>query len=243
MTNGYLLISDLDDTLLGDDSALARFRDYAESLGDELALVYASGRFFESIREDVDDSPLPSPAMVIGGVGSEVRTFPDGTPDPEWVRQISRNWSAPTVRQALENFDGLRLQAEEDQSDFKVSYHWPAATPDDLDRVRQTLESAGIAASLIYSSARDLDVLPKGVDKGSAAAFVGKRLGYPPERILAAGNSGNDAALMRRGFCGIVVGNAHSELRKLAEESESIHLSEKSYADGVIEGIKRWERK
>ncbi len=71
-----LLVSDLDDTLLGDDQALARFRDFHAAHRDRVALVYASGRFCTSIQERIDHTDLPEPAATIGGVGSEIWSYP-----------------------------------------------------------------------------------------------------------------------------------------------------------------------
>ena len=86
----YLLISDLDDTLLGDDQALRRFHDfYQAECGDMLDLIYASGRFAESIRNDVLTTDLPDPVYIIGGVGSEIRRFEDDSGVAEWEKLIS----------------------------------------------------------------------------------------------------------------------------------------------------------
>jgi hypothetical protein len=80
VTEKFLLVSDLDDTLLGDQAALERFCEYRVLLGLRLAIAYASGRFFESVSEDVRTTPLPEPIAVLGGVGSQISSYPDGQP-------------------------------------------------------------------------------------------------------------------------------------------------------------------
>ena len=63
-------------------------------------------------------------------------------------------------------------------------------------------------ADLIDSSNRDLDVLPAGVSKGSAAKYLAGRWSIPKSRVIVAGDSGNDESLFVQRFPGIVVANA-----------------------------------
>jgi len=237
----YLLISDLDDTLLGDTDALEHFVAYRESIADRvrLSLVYASGRFYESIRGDIENTPLLPPVVVIGGVGSEIRTFPDGTEFEAWRQRMSNGWSAERVREVLAFESKLELQPESDQSEFKVSYYADNATQVELEGWKKALREAGIHVRMIYSSHRDLDFLPEGVDKGTAARFVADQLKFRPEQVMVAGNSANDAELFEQGFQGIVVNNAHRELKAYAD-GDSAYLSPYNMAAGVQDGVQYW---
>ncbi|MFP4353138.1 MAG: HAD-IIB family hydrolase [Puniceicoccaceae bacterium] len=236
----YLLVSDLDDTLLGDAAALRRFRGYYESeCADSVRLAYASGRFADSIGGDIAAGDLPPPSYIIGGVGSEIRSYPDLRIAREWQEAMSLKWASETVRRALEPVEGMQLQPESAQSPFKVSYRYPGATAEQIDRLHLRLAEAGIEATIIHSSGEDLDVLPYGVDKGSAAEFVAHQMGYSNHRVITAGNSENDAALLGRGFHGIVVANAHERLRELAGE-HGAYLSPGERAAGVEDGLRHW---
>lgn len=236
----YLLISDLDDTLLGNKKALRRFRDYYDSAcADFVGLIYASGRFAESIRGDIADSDLPEPKYIIGGVGTEIRSYPDNTIVHEWEEAMASDWSAEEVVRLFEDEESMMLQPQSSQSAFKVSYLYPNATEDHLDRLRKRLAEAGLKANLIYSSREDLDILPHGVDKGSAAQFVADRMQINHQDVITAGNSENDAALLEHGFHGIVVANAHRELRKRAREYHA-YQSPEEHAAGVEDGLRHW---
>lgn len=242
MANDFLLISDIDDTLLGDDEALERFHKFIASSELCLDIAYASGRFFESIIEDIKTTLLPEPIAIIGGVGSEIYSYPEGKPDQAWVEQNSQNFSAAIVRNVLAQQPDLELQPEEFQSGFKVSYFLHDALPDRLEQICRSLHDAQIQADYVYSSNRDLDILPRGVDKGTAAAFLAKSLGYAKDHVLVAGNSGNDSKLFEHGFRGIIVANAHDELKQYSVGPRA-YLSQYERADGVRDGVEHWSEK
>lgn len=235
----FPLTSDLDDTLLGDSKALARFAEFHQSLDQQLAIVYASGRFFSTIVPDVQMTPLPEPVAVIGGVGSEIRDFKSGKLNKNWLQLTSQNWSAEKVKQLLTGEPALQLQPDDSQSDFKVSYFLQNASQRQLDRLQEKLAAGGMKVSIIYSSERDLDFLPEGVDKGAAARFIAAELGFEKSQVMVAGNSGNDSKLFDHDFQGIVVNNAHEQL-KLYARSPHAYLSPREHADGVRDGIKHW---
>ncbi len=230
-----LLVSDVDYTLLGDDAAIERFAQWHRGQRERFVLAYASGRFYDSIAESVRTTALPEPDYIIGGVGTELREFTTGEPIAGWEANL-RDWKAARVRGVLAGRPELLLQPAEFLSDRKISYHFHNASPAAIDEIRQALANAGIAAEVIYSSARDLDILPGGVSKGAAAVHLANYLGI--ERVIACGDSGNDASLMQQGFCGVVVANALDELKRLC--SDCVYLSPHACAAGVLDGIRHW---
>lgn len=237
----FLLVTDVDDTVLGDAAATKRLAEYlADECQHEVLIAYASGRFFDSLKHDVDNTDLPEPAYIVGGVGSDIRAFTTCESESEWIERMSKNWSAQRIRELFADHDELHLQPEPTQSDFKVSYFYPGANQEKLNALQQRLADIGIQANVIYSSNRDLDFLPENVDKGTAGRYVADRLRIPMRRVMSAGNSGNDKTLMTQGFHGIVVGNADADLRDLANGSNRIYVSDQSHADGVIDGLRHW---
>jgi sucrose-6F-phosphate phosphohydrolase len=234
----FLLISDLDNTLLGDAAALRQFCEWWSKNGRSARLVYASGRFFESIAESIKEHNLPVPDAVIGGVGSEIRLYPGGNWIDAWRQDLSCQWDARTVQASLKRLRRLELQPSEFQSPFKLSYYLPEAEHEELESVRCIAESNNGPVELVYSSRRDLDLLPAGVNKGSAAAFIAWHWQYRKRQVIVCGDSGNDLAMLRRRFRGVVVANGTEDVKHLAEPD--VYVAARSYAGGVIEGLEYW---
>ena len=238
MNTQTLLISDVDYTLLGDDDKLAEFAKWYVLNKARFRLVLTSGRFPESIIESVETTLLPEPDVVVGGVGSEICFFPSRDVVPGWPVCQLQHWDGDRVRSILAGFGRLEPQDDEFQSDYKVSYFLHDADPVELERINAMLLEQSIRPELVYSSQRDLDILPQGCNKGSAAEYVAHYLGFEPGDVIVCGDSANDIAMFDCGFAGIVVGNAHPELKSL--DGPMVYQATDGYARGVLEGIEYW---
>ena len=233
-----LLVVDLDDTLLGDSAATDGVCAWHATRRRRIRLIYASGRTYESIVRSTRKSPLPVPEALICGVGTDLRHFESGSPVAGWRDQTVHDWSARRVRDACAQFDALVLQPDEFQSEFKVSYVGRQLTWPQLSRIYAALCDARLAVNLVYGSKGDLDILPAGVDKGAAAAYLVRQGRWSDRQVLVAGNSGNDVALFQQGFRGIVVANAEPILLGLA--GPEVYVSPFAFAHGVIDGLCHW---
>jgi len=152
--------------------------------------------------------------------------------------EAGERWNPHGVRAALRDVPGLKLQPAELQSRFKVSYYAVDADAACLNGIGARLRESGIDADIIYSSNRDLDVLPRGVNKGSAVARLARWAAVPPGQVMVAGDTGNDLSMFEQGFRGIVVGNAHSVLRSLT--GDRVYQARGCFAEGVLEGVHYW---
>ena len=238
MNRRILLISDVDFTLLGDEDHLREFANWFALKKAHVRLALTSGRFPDSIIESVKTTLLPEPDVVIGGVGSEICFYPSRDVVPGWPVCQLEHWDGDRVRSILAGFERLKPQADEFQSDYKVRYFLRNADPAELEQIRTTLFEQSIHAELVYSSQRDLDVLPLGCNKGSAAEYVAHYLGFEPSEVIVCGDSANDIAMFDYGFAGVVVGNAHPELKAL--DDPLVYQSTFDYAKGVLDGIEYW---
>ena len=232
-----LLVCDIDNTLTGDREALAKFSRWVDQHRDRVAFGVATGRVLESAVEAIDEWNIPSPDLLITAVGSEIhygRTRE--LEDLGWHDRIDNEWDPGAIDECLRQVPGLRLQPKKDQRTFKISYFvdtdaWPG-----MAQLRRRLKSEGLNVSVIFSHDQFLDILPTLASKGGALRYVVKRWGFGPDRIVVAGDSGNDTAMLRASAHGIVVGNFSPELRSLRGR-DGIFFAEATHAGGILEGL------
>ncbi len=232
-----LLVCDIDNTLVGDRGALDELLAWLDTHRDRIAFGIATGRVLERALAVLERWNVPCPDVLITAVGSEIHYGgPDLTMDLNWRRSIEHLWDPEGLRICLAEVPGISLQPERDQREFKLSYvvdrrDWPGAR-----EIRRRLKEHGLAANLIFSHHEFLDLLPVRASKGRAVQYLTRRWGLGMDAVMVAGDSGNDADMLRSGALGVVVRNHSSELRSLRGR-ERIHFADASHARGVLEGI------
>jgi hydroxymethylpyrimidine pyrophosphatase-like HAD family hydrolase len=83
-----------------------------------------------------------------------------------------------------------------------------------------------------------LDVLPRGVNKGSTLRRVLDWLAVDEAACVVAGDSLNDLALFEAGLRGIAVGNCEPALRRRVARLPHIYQASAHGVDGVLEGLR-----
>src|SRR6478735_916369 len=234
-----LFSSDLDGTLLGNPESSHRFKAAWESLDPAARplLVYNSGRLIDDLKRFVDNGTLPAADYYIGGVGTQVFDVKAGDLLTELHDHLAAGWDLARVREIVAKFPGVRSQPDEYQHEFKSSWYMDRASPGSLRELRQQLADAGLQAHLVYSSSRDLDILPQHATKGGALGWLCARLGIPLTQVLVAGDTSNDTSMFRLpGVRGIIVENA---LPELYEDTVDIptYSSRQILADGALDGL------
>jgi sucrose-phosphate synthase len=81
-----------------------------------------------------------------------------------------------------------------------------------------------------------LDVIPVRGGSDLSMRHLLYKWGFMPERVLVAGDSGNDAGMLLGRTLGVVVGNYSPELNRLRNQPR-IYFAEASHAAGILEGI------
>jgi sucrose-6F-phosphate phosphohydrolase len=237
-----LFSSDLDNTLLGNPEASLRFKLAWESIPPDRrpTLVYNTGRLLPDIERQLQTNLLPAPDYLIGGVGTQVFEVKTKKLFEDFSATLQAGWDRGKVESLVSAFPGIKRQPDEFQHDFKSSWFLERAHRDDLSRLAARLAEGGLDVNLVYSSLRDLDVLPKNATKGSALAWLAQKLGIPLEQVLVAGDTGNDSSMFRLpGVKGIVVDNAQPELFEAVVDIP-VYCSRKVLADGVIDGLRNF---
>lgn len=240
----FLFVSDLDNTLVGDDRALEqlnrRLGDSASAHGSKI--VYITGRSLALYRQLAAEKKLLAPDALVTAVGTEIYyATSDGVPDPAWSERLPQGWDREQVVAVAAQFSDLVVQPDMEQAPFKVSYFLTGdAAPAVLPYLNASLRERALATQLIYSNDKDLDILPERGNKGLAMQFLRDRWGFDATQTVACGDSGNDIALFGAGDeRGIIVGNARPELLQWYEtnSSDCLYLARSHYAEGILEGL------
>jgi hypothetical protein len=238
----YLLVTDLDNTLVGDEAALVRLNQWLTDVRAQqsLVLVYSTGRSLTSYEHLCQTVPLLPPDVLVTAVGTEIYGGSSRSADALWASQLQHNWDRTLVQQIAARFEGLVPQPEPEQRPFKVSYFLkPVIASAIMAELSAALQAAGLSTQLIYSGSKDLDILPQAANKGKALQFVQAQWGFGATQTIACGDSGNDIALFGNNQ-GIIVGNAQPELLHWYRQNPAPnrYLATTHYAAGILEGLR-----
>lgn len=223
MTCEWLLVSDVDDTLLGDTHALDRLRQRVAATG--MVLVLNSSRPVESVRSSLERCAL-SVRAVVGALGTQIAW--DGVRDRVWEARFD-GFPRSRISSALAGFG----DAHDDslQALAKVSHAVPSH---DWGRARQVVRRIDPSVRVLTSSRSNLDVIPGSAGKAAVLRYVAQRCGVPWHRVLTAGDAEIDAEMLTSAM-GIAVGNSTQELRRLVRGRA--YLAARSHAAGILEGL------
>jgi sucrose-6F-phosphate phosphohydrolase len=241
-TSVQFFCSDLDGTLLGNPEATRRFMAAWEELprNTRPLLCYASGRLVQDVIDLLATRVLPWPDYIIGGVGTQIYDGRRKRPLNEFSQQFNVGWQLEKIEAIVGTFQGVTRQPPQFQHRYKSSWYLPQATPETIAVLEQQLLHAGLQVCVVYSSARDLDVLPAKSTKGGALDWLCRRLSVSLDKVLVAGDTGNDASMFfLPGVQGIVVENAQPELIEAVAQIPTFNAT-KVIADGVLEGLEHF---
>jgi sucrose-phosphate synthase len=236
----HMLISDIDNTLLGDRAALRRFLAILRATPPNLGFGVATGRTLESALKILKEWGVPLPDVLITAVGSEINYGPELRPDIGWQNFIKHLWRRDAIESALGGVPGLMLQAEENQREFKLSYNVDPEKMPPIAKIRTLLREQKLSAHLVYSRRAYLDILPLRGSKGGAIRYLAYKWGLPLRSFLVAGDSGNDREMLIGDTLGVIVANHSPELASL-RGNEQIYFARAGYADGIAEGMAHYE--
>jgi sucrose-6-phosphatase len=237
-----LFVTDLDNTLVGDPVALQELNQrLAKSRHDHgTKIVYATGRSRSSYQTLAAAAKLLTPDGLIAAVGTEI--YLEGNqPWAAWENHIAGGWQRSAILEIAAQFADLLPQPIAEQRPYKISYYLSAtAAIEVIPRLRQELRHHQIAAEIIYSGNKDLDIIPKASNKGAAVQFLQRHWQLADASAITCGDSGNDISLFSYDQpYGILVGNSQIELKLWYElnATERHYLAHRDYARGIWEGL------
>jgi sucrose-phosphate synthase len=233
-----LMITDIDNTLVGDNQSMQELFSLLGEYRKDLAWGVATGRSMELTLEAMTEYNFPMPDILICSVGTEIYYGPDLRHDKGWQKHISKQWNPEKLKEVLSSLDFLVSQEAEGQRSHKVSYYLEDKE-ENLARVKEQLKKNNVRCQVIYSHGQFLDILPFRASKGKAIDYLRYKFDFPPRHVMVAGDSGNDEDMIAGRARGLVVGN-HSEDLEALRGKRNIYFSPKTYASGVIDGLKHY---
>lgn len=178
------------------------------------------------------------PHFILGDHGTDIvegHAFSSVAPLQE---SIARTWNCgnQTLRDLLQNDPGLQLQPIDPR--YRVAYYY------DPSRLQsETLEKIHKAGfDPLLSCEMYLDILPRGVNKGSSLVNLLNHLNINHELAITSGDSLNDYPLFQTGLKGIAVGNSEPKLKEKVKELPNVYQSPLPGVLGIMDGLNHFER-
>ncbi|MDE3124427.1 MAG: glucosylglycerol-phosphate synthase, partial [Bacteroidota bacterium] len=150
--------------------------------------------------------------------------------------EIEQIWPGELkIREHLKNIPGLQYQEVPQQR--RCSFY----IQQESDIEKFTPIAQQLDCDIIFSAGKYLDILPKGVNKGTTLTKLIKHINEDANKILVAGDTLNDLAMYQCGFKGVVVGNAEQALRQATNNISRIYYAKSAGAGGIVEAIEQFE--
>ena len=245
-TNQLLLITDLDNTLVGDDLATKKLNQYLCTYRQNHVLVYATGRSYASAQQLRQERQLLNPDYWVTGVGTEI--YSQATLDLNWANKIDTGWERDAIAAFVhKHFPELKPQIAAEQNRWKLSFHLNETNNSistlQIDKLANDLQQMKLNAQVVFSSNVDVDILPINANKGNAIKYVQTELGIANHRTLVCGDSGNDISMFQQQTFGVIVSNAQSELIEWCKTNadECHYFANNSYASGILEALQKFD--
>lgn len=198
----FHLATDLDGTWLPGPGQVPDLRRLEATLLAQpgAVLTFATGRTFLSALEAIERWGLLPPQHLISDVGTALfHRRPDGSweEDRAWADRVAGHWDAGAAQRLLEAGLPDGLQVQPGLAPIRRLGLQRAAGADMAEAGRKlhlACEAHGLKADILPSHDLYFDVLPPGVHKGAALAFLQQTQDLP-RPVVGCGDSANDLGL------------------------------------------------
>jgi len=235
------IFTDLDQNLIGNDTALQRFINVMRENRRCVTFGIATGRRIDSALALMKKHGIPRPDVLISSLGARIHYGQALTEDDYWAEHIDHDWKPQLIRRLMAELPGLQLQAKTEQGPFKISYYYDPHEAPPLDEIIALIRQKELTANVMHSFGQFLDIVPSSASKGQALRYVAQRLDIPLEHTLVAGGSGADEDMMKGNTLAVVVGNRHNEELSQLVDQERIYFAGQPQAQGILEAIDHYD--
>lgn len=254
----FILFTDLDDTLLGNDESLDEFYEFWIQnclFNENQKLIYATGRSYITFNKLENYTQILYPEYLICSNGTEIyhydKDIQDYMLDLNWEKTIMINWNSEIVLEKFRKIYWLLPNLNSPHDNKALRFF---ATLEDLqlnfkeiENIIEDLKSQKIFISIVYSGheiKKMVDINPLAASKGNAALYLIKKLNFEKKCTFGFGDSNNDLDLLKKCKKGIFVANAQKEVCEMYKEFSSkesdIIVSKFCYARALFEEMKNF---
>jgi sucrose-phosphate synthase len=230
-----LIVTDVDDTLTGDDDALAKLLERLDNTEAKVGFGIATGRTLDEAIELLADLDVRVPDVLITAAGTQLHYGRHLLPDRSWERQIRYRWDRDEVAEMVSVIPGLEAMPQA-TTPYRLRYRLDADRAPNLRDIQRHVRKKGLRVTTILDHEVYLDVVPIRAAPGLAIRFFCFKWNLAAERLLVAGDSGNDWDMLSGDTLGVVVSNHTAELENLRGRSR-VYFAKRPHAWGILEGI------
>lgn len=227
-----LLATDLDGTFLGGAPEDRQQLYQLIARHPDIRLAYVTGRGLETVLPLLADPSLPQPDYIVCDVGATVVDGVTLQAIQPLQAEIANRWPGEQpVAEVFSTFDALVRQSTPQTR--RCSYFCAAEV------ITEEMHAAAerLACELLFSAAQYLDVLPKGVNKGSTLQGLVEQLGLDPESVLVAGDTLNDLSMIRQGYKAVCVGESEEGLIEQTRGLSRVLHAARPGCGGILEAL------
>ena len=227
-----LLATDLDGTFLAGNFERRRQLYKLIETHPSIDLVFVTGRGLESVLPLLTDPLIPQPTYIICDVGATIVEGDTQQPVQPLQADIDRLWPGEQqVASVMARFPNLKRQEVPQRR--RCSYF---CKPEDIDGSIDDV-ARELDCDVIYSADWYLDIMPKGVNKGSAIRALIEHLDIPEEEVLVAGDTLNDLTMYEQGFKGVCVGQSESALLDATLKQSNVLHADEPGCGGILQAF------
>ena len=209
--------------------------DRLETAEAQVGFGIATGRTLSEAIELLEDLDVRVPDVLITAAGSQLHYGKHMLPDRSWERQIRYRWDRKEVERVLGAIPGLERVASA-ETPYRLRYRLDPERSPNIRDIRRRVRREGLRVTTILDHEVYLDVVPVRASPGLAIRFFCFKWNLEPQRLLCAGDSGNDWDMLSGDTLGVVVSNHTPELERLRGRSR-VYFAKSPHAWGILEGI------
>lgn len=258
-----LVFCDVDGTLIDSSEAITPAFDELKQLIEENQVRFslASGRSYDQLKMYVDKLGIKTPVLINNGAGARISgrvLWDDFFPAhyvKEAVQEADRMDMAvfmcdgdheaayrhnPYIQREIDVFGRynhfhIPLESEWQTMEFQRVMITDPQKPGRVDRLLPYLEPFAEQLTIIRHDDRHIDVMHKGISKGSALRRLAEHEKVTMEEIMVIGDGLNDMEMMEQAGIGAAVANACEPLKEIAG-----YVCREKNTYGVIEAVRRF---